>query len=128
MKHETRMWIEDAEYDLGSAKTMLDSGRFFFVIFMCHLTLEKLLKAIIVEREGVEPPRIHNLVALAVRGDAAIPDEYRSLVDELDNMGVVTRYPEGRRALAETLTAERATGVYGRTVEFMTWLRQAHNF
>lgn len=128
MKPETRMWLEDAEYDLGSARTMLDSGRLFFVIFMCHLTLEKLLKALIVERDGVEPPRIHNLVALAVQGKAVIPDEYRSLVDELDNMGVVTRYPEGRRALSATLTVQRAIGIYGRTEEFMTWLRQAHNF
>jgi HEPN domain-containing protein len=128
MRPETRMWLEDAEYDLGSAQAMLDSGRLFFVVFMCHLTLEKLLKALVVEREGVEPPRIHNLVALAIRADATIPPEQRQLVNELDNMGVVTRYPDGRRALAKTLTAERASDMYRRTVEFMAWLRQRHSF
>ena len=56
---------------------MLDSGRLYFVIFMCHLTVEKLLKAVIVERQGIEPPRIHNLIALAIRGAISIPDEHR---------------------------------------------------
>jgi HEPN domain-containing protein len=57
MRPETEVWGEDAEYDLQSAKTMLDSGRYFFVVFMCHLTIEKLLKSVIVERQGLEPPR-----------------------------------------------------------------------
>lgn len=102
--------------------------RLFFVVFMCHLTLEKLLKALIVEGEGAEPPRIHNLVALAIRGKAVIPTDHRELVDELDNMGIVTRYPDGRRALAGTLTKERVTGIYDRTVNFTAWLKQHHNF
>lgn len=128
MRPETRLWVEDAEYDLGAAKAMLDSGRLFFVVFMCHLTLEKLLKALIVENDGVEPPRVHNLVGLAVRGKTVIPDQHRLLIDELDSMSVVTRYPDGRRSLAGTLTPERARHIYDRTLEFTTWLRQAHNF
>jgi len=52
MKPETQNWVEDADYDLQSAKAMLESGRYFFVVFMCHLTIEKLLKAVIVEKTG----------------------------------------------------------------------------
>jgi len=43
MRPETEAWMEDAEYDVQSAKVMLDSRRYFFVVFMCHLTIEKLL-------------------------------------------------------------------------------------
>ncbi len=124
MRPETLLWIEDAEYDLESAKAMLDSGRLYFVVFMCHLTIEKLLKAVIVEREGVEPPRVHNLIALATRGGIELPDEHRALVNELDNMGVVTRYPDGRRAIADILTPPWTAGVYERTARFTEWLRQ----
>jgi HEPN domain-containing protein len=118
MRDETKLWIDDAEYDLESAKAMLDSGRYFFVVFICHLTVEKLLKAVIVERQAIEPPKIHNLIDLATRGAIAIPAEHRTLVNELDNMGVVTRYPDGRRALADTLTDTRVKSLYERTVEF----------
>jgi len=39
-------------------------------------------------------------------------------------MSVVTRYPDGRRAIGETLTTERAKTMYDRTVGFSEWLRQ----
>ncbi len=122
MRPETKLWTEDAEYDLVSAKAMLDSGRLFFVVFMCHLTIEKLLKAAIVEREGVEPPRVHNLVALASRAALQIAATHQAIVNELDTMSVVTRYPDGRRAIGKTLTPGRAKDIYERTVAFAEWL------
>ena len=124
MRPETVQCIEDAQYDLDSAKAMLDSGRLYFVIFMCHLTVEKLLKSYIVEKQGIEPPKIHNLTALAERGGISIPQEHRKLVNELDNMGVVTRYPDGRRAISGMLTEQWTADVYERTVKFSEWLRQ----
>jgi HEPN domain-containing protein len=124
MRPETEAWVEDAEYDLQSAKVMLDSGRYFFVVFMCHLTIEKLLKSVIVERQGLEPPRMHNLFGLITRAGLTIPAERRPLINELDNMSVVTRYPDGRRAIASTLTTESTTALYDRTVEFASWLKQ----
>ncbi|GAI74786.1 unnamed protein product, partial [marine sediment metagenome] len=39
-------FIKSAEYDLNTAKFMLKSRRYIYVIFMCHLSLEKMLKAI----------------------------------------------------------------------------------
>lgn len=124
MKPETQDWVDDADYDLQSAKAMLDSGRYFFVVFMCHLTIEKLLKAFIVERQGIEPPKIHNLFGLVARAGLTIPAERRPIVNELDNMSVVTRYPDGRKAIASALTHESATALYERTVEFAEWLKQ----
>ena len=124
MRPETTAWVEDAEYDLQSAKVMLDSGRYFFVVFMCHLTIEKLLKSVIVERQGLEPPRIHNLFGLIARAGLTIPPERRPLVNELDNMSVTTRYPDGRRTIAGTLTDESTTALYTKTVEFAQWLQQ----
>lgn len=124
MKPETQDWINDSDYDLQSAKVMLDSGRYFFVVFMCHLTIEKLLKAFIVERQSIEPPKIHSLVGLVTRGGLAIPAEHRPLIDQLNTMSVVTRYPDGRRAIASLLTNESMTALYKRTVWLAQWLKQ----
>ena len=103
---------------------MLENGRYFFMVFMCHLVIEKLLKAFIVEREGVNPPRIHNLVALATRTKMIVPGEHCALINELNTMSVVTRYPDGRRALANTLDSRRAAALYEKTKGCAQWLRQ----
>ena len=97
VKPETEAWVEVAEYGWSSAKMRLDSGRYFFVVFMCHLRIEKVLKSVIVERQGLEPPRMHNLFGLIARAGLTIPAERRPLINALDNMSVVTRYPAGRR-------------------------------
>lgn len=124
LKKAAIIWLDDAEYDLGSAEAMLASGKFFFVIFMCHLAIEKLLKAVIIERTETPPPRIHGLISLAAKSGVFFSEEHREIINELDDMGVVTRYPDGRQALTETLTKERATKIFKRTVEFNKWLKQ----
>ncbi len=34
-----------SEYDVETARHMLATGRYLYVVFMCHLALEKMLKA-----------------------------------------------------------------------------------
>ena len=64
MEKIIKKWIERAEYDLGTAKAMLNSHRYLYVTFMCQQAIEKLLKAIIIQYGG-EVLRTHNLVRLA---------------------------------------------------------------
>ena len=39
-------WIECAEYDMETAKVMLQSKRYLYVGFMCHQTIEKRVKGL----------------------------------------------------------------------------------
>ena len=51
---------------------MLHTGRYIYVIFMCHMALEKALKALITEETQQLPPRTHNLIDLAQRAQVAL--------------------------------------------------------
>ena len=64
---------------------------------------------------------MHNLFGLIARGGLTMPAERRPFINALDNMSVVTRYPDGRRAIASTLTTESTTALYVRTVELASW-------
>lgn len=64
MDEKVKYWIELAEYDLETAKAMLDTKRYLYVGFMCHQTIEKGLKAVIAKM-GEFPPKIHNLIELS---------------------------------------------------------------
>jgi HEPN domain-containing protein len=69
-----RNWIAMAEYDLETAKHMLKMGRYLYVVFMCHLAIEKMLKAHVEFYENKFPPQIHDLQKLASRAKLEIPD------------------------------------------------------
>lgn len=63
---KTGYWLDSAEYDLETARAMLETKRYLYVGFMCHQTIEKALKGVLVFRnpEG-ELPYIHKLARLA---------------------------------------------------------------
>jgi len=42
----TDEWIKQSDYDLDTAEFMLEGGRYFYSVFMCHLAIEKMLKGI----------------------------------------------------------------------------------
>ena len=57
-------WMKLAEYDLETAKVMLDGGRYLYVGFMCHQVIEKALKGYYVATLLEDPPFLHNLTIL----------------------------------------------------------------
>jgi HEPN domain-containing protein len=89
-----RNWIAGSEYDLTTAKHMLDTGRYIYVIFMCHLSLEKIFKAHVEFHEDKMPPRIHDLITLLDRSGLDIPGKLKNILLELNGVSIPTRYPE----------------------------------
>ena len=73
---------------------MFNSGRFIYTVFMVHLSIEKALKALIVERTGQTPPKSHNLVVLLKESNAQLPEPQFKFLVRLSLAGVSTRYPE----------------------------------
>lgn len=53
MEEITRKWLLRADYDLLTARAMWNSRRYLYVAFMCQQALEKLLKAITIERRYI---------------------------------------------------------------------------
>lgn len=45
MDAKATCWAEMSDYDLETAEAMLATGRYLYVAFMCHQTIEKILKA-----------------------------------------------------------------------------------
>ena len=45
----TQEWVKQAEYDIDTAEQMLVAGRYLYVVFFCHLAIEKMLKAAVTE-------------------------------------------------------------------------------
>jgi HEPN domain-containing protein len=43
-------WIDLSEYDLNVAESLLEKGHYLYMGFMCHQSVEKMLKAIYVAK------------------------------------------------------------------------------
>ncbi|NPV59204.1 MAG: HEPN domain-containing protein [Actinobacteria bacterium] len=122
MKEETSNWLESASYDLETARHMLDAGRYIYTVFMCHLSIEKSLKAAVVENTGTTPPRTHNLGTLLGLSGLSIGADEEEFLLELSNLSVATRYPEDFHRAMEDFSKERAEAVYLRSERIVGWI------
>ncbi|MBM4135706.1 MAG: HEPN domain-containing protein [Nitrospira sp.] len=67
-------WIKSSNYDIKTAEHMFMTGRYIYVLFMCHLAVEKLLKALYESISGKVPPKTHNLIYLTKAVNLELPE------------------------------------------------------
>jgi len=128
MNESVQYWLDVADYDFETAKVMLSGGRYLYVGFMCHQTIEKVLKAVIARdcAEGELPPKIHHLLKLADRAslfDRMSPEQQR-FIKELNPLNVEARYPEYKKQIAAGLTKESCGELIAETEKMACWIKQ----
>ncbi|MFH0801634.1 MAG: HEPN domain-containing protein [bacterium] len=125
MDKEVVNWLSSARYDLETAEFMFSSGRFIYTIFMCHLALEKILKARIQQITSQSPSKTHDLGYLSdLAGIAPSPEVGKFLV-EISNLGVITRYPQDFSSLLKDFHKERSAIFLGKTKEVFAWIEKS---
>jgi HEPN domain-containing protein len=67
--HKALYWVELSDYDFETAEAMLKSGRYLYVGFMAHQSVEKILKACYVKGNDKPAPFSHSLSYLAKKAD-----------------------------------------------------------
>jgi len=119
-------WKEISEYDLETAKTMLDGKRYLYVGFMCHQSVEKILKAYFSAKKEETPPYVHNLKRLAEEcGLLNIFSETQlDLIEELIPMNIEARYPTHKELLFKSLSYERCKQLIINTEDLCYWIKQ----
>ena len=65
MENKFDEWYFQSDYDLETAVDMFKSGRNVYCIFMCHLSLEKALKGLLIKRTDEFPSKTHSLIYFA---------------------------------------------------------------
>ncbi len=87
-------WKNLAASDLEVARGFLQRGRdLHYGLFFGHMSIEKLLKALLVAVKQETPPRIHDLIILAKRAglpeDETLKEKWRTF----NTFNLEARYP-----------------------------------
>lgn len=123
-KDSINNWIKSSNYDIRTAEHMLKTGRYIYVLFMCHLSAEKLLKALYEAVSKKIPPKTHNLVYLSKSTGLEIPEKFLSTIESLNDLSIVTRYPEDMDSLVKAFKKERVSEYLNRTEALLKWLKK----
>jgi len=119
-------WLNLSDYDLETAKSMQDTGRYLYVVFTCQQCIEKKLKALYVNETNNTPPYIHNLLRLLdhLSIKTEITKNNITFIEELNTFYLETRYSEEIEKLSLLVTKEKAAEILLKTQDLSQWLTQ----
>ncbi len=125
MNDKVTYWIEMSDYDFDTAKAMLETKRYLYVAFMCHQTIEKILKAYWSNVLEEPPLKIHSLSRLAEKSglDKDMSEEQTDFIDELEPLNIEARYPSFKERLMKSLTADRCKKLIEQTDKLRIWIK-----
>ena len=123
MSDKHREWLKQADYDMDTADAMYHSGRFFYAVFMCHLSIEKALKGLYYKVLNEIPPKTHNLLYLLTKIGKKPEPILEKFIIKLNTASVATRYPDElaklQAAYTETVTKDMIT----QSKDVLKWIK-----
>jgi len=121
-KEKVKYWLDSAEDDWKVAKHLFEKGDYSYSLFFGHLTIEKSLKAVYVERLTNNPPFTHRLVYLAEKASLELSEEKLRLLETVTDFNMEARYPDEKFSFKRKCT-KKFTRKYLTEVEVMRkWL------
>ena len=117
-------WFRQADYDIETAEFMFNGGRYFYSIFMCHLSIEKALKGLYQLKLEQVPPKTHNLIYLLDKMGIMPGETMGKFMVKLNEANITTRYPDDLAALQRNYTEETTDVMLENTREALAWIKQ----
>lgn len=126
LEEKIQYWIEISEYDLETAKSLMQVKRYLYVGFMCHQAIEKIIKGYYFKVHQKTPPYSHNLPTLSEESGiyAEMSGEYKDFLDFLTPLNVKARYPSYKKKVLEILDENRCKEILIKTEELYSWIKE----
>lgn len=126
LNNKVKYWVELSDYDFETAEAMLKSGRLLYVGFMCHQTIEKILKAYFSSISDEPPPFSHNLTLLSEKSGIfeLLHDDFKEVINLLEPLNIEARYPTHKQQLLNSLTKTKCKDILLRTKKLQKWVKE----
>jgi len=117
-------WFFQSDYDLETARDLLQGGRYIYCIFMCHLSLDKALIGLHIKRFSQQPPKIKDLKCYLKKLGIEPEEMYLEFISWLNKLGIIALYPEDLKKMMEKFQHKQTNDIYCQTQEIQQWLKQ----
>ena len=89
-----RYWIDGSDDDFETMIAMFNSKKYNWSLFIGHLMIEKLLKALYIKVKSDYPPYIHNLLRLIEKADLEFTDDKKEQLITITAFNINARYDD----------------------------------
>ena len=101
-----KYWVEASEVDFKAMNNLFKSKDYVWSLFLGHLVLEKLFKALAIKNGITAIPKIHDLNKLSKAANLEIDDKLCDTLDVITSFNIEARYPDYKREFYKKCTIE----------------------
>ena len=119
-----KYWISSSDRDFQAMMHLVEKGDYSWSLFIGHLVIEKLMKAIYVKKISNAPPFIHDLVRLAEKAHVELAEDQKDILDTLSTFNLRARYDDYKMEFHRKCTKEFTKKWVIAIEEFREWIKQ----
>ena len=119
-----KYWLKTAEQDWKVANHLFEKEDYSYALFFGHLTIEKILKAIFIDKKDKTPPFSHNLVYLSEKAGLKLNDKKLELLEEVSDFNLEARYPDDKFSFYKKSTMKFTENKLKQIKRLKEWLLQ----
>ena len=123
MKKTIDYWLEEAEEALKVADHLFEKKDFSYSLFFGHLAVEKIIKAIYVQKRNEHAPQIHNLLRLADQAGITMSAEQKETLIIITAFNLESRYPDEKRSFRIKCTQQYTEIELEKIRKIIKWLK-----
>jgi len=103
---------------------LYDSGSYHWSLFLGHISVEKILKALYTKLYKNHAPPIHNLYRLSKLCKIELSGEYADWFDTITSFNISARYDDYRREFYKICTREYTKIWTDKIMELRKWIKK----
>lgn len=92
-----KYWIDASEVDFVAMNNLFNSKDYVWALFLGHLVIEKLIKALAAKNKIKTIPKLHDLNKLARLASLQLNDDQKNLFDIITSFNIEARYPDYKK-------------------------------
>jgi len=117
-------WVNTSDEDFQTMLNLFESKSYGWALFLGHISIEKLLKAIYVKKHKQHAPFLHNLYRLAELSEISLTDEQSDWLDKITSFNLNARYDDYKREFYSLCTPDFTNEWIGKIKTLQLWIKQ----
>ncbi len=115
-------WSIASKQDFEAVEILFENKKYHHALFFCHLSIEKILKALIVKKTQEAPPLVHDLVRLAERTGIKLSAPQKIELAEISAFNIEARYDDYKLSFFRKANKRFTSKYVNKTRKILTWL------
>jgi len=117
-------WVKSSDDDYQTMESLLKSGSYSWALFLGHIVIEKLLKAVYIKKKHEHAPLTHNLYRLAELSSLDISSEQSDWLDTITSFNINARYDDYKREFYLSCTESYSKEWIDKIKELKVWIKK----